>query len=257
MTDQSQAAVAHLGKDLDLFTERARASLAHADREARGFNHNYLGTEHLLLGLLDVEEGVAAKALANLGIQTEKVRQEVDKFIGRGSEPFTGEIGLTPRAKHVLELARDESRQLSHNYIGTEHILLGLAREGEGVAAGILANLGVDLDNARREVVEVLTRQTMKGSVVSCRIWLRDLDAIDLLVEAGIRNTRSDAAAWLIHAGIEGNRELFEGLRTTVADIRRLRQQAQSVARKMILPFDRSPVPAEPEKPEVTPSHQE
>lgn len=240
MSDQSQSAMSQLGqpiidqlrKDLDLFTERARASLAHAQQEARGFNHNYLGTEHLLLGLLDVEDGIAAKALANLGIHTEKVRQAVVDHIGLGSEPSTGEIGLTPRAKHVLGLARDESRQLSHHYIGTEHILLGLAREGEGVAAGILANLEIDLDKARTEVLGVLG-SLAKGMVITCRIWPRDLEAIDLLVEAGIRNTRSDAAAWLIHAGIEGNRELFEQVQTTVADIRRLRQQVQAVAREM------------------------
>lgn len=242
MSDPSQAGanqigkmtIDRIGKDLDLFSERAHKSLVHAEREARGLNHNYIGTEHLLLGVLDVEDGVAAKALANLGAQREKVRQKVVDVIGTGQEPFTGEIGLTPRAKNVLDLARDEARQLSHHYVGTEHILLGLVREGEGIAAGILTNLeGIDLEKARMEVYRVLGTQA-KGNVVTCRIWPRDLEAIDLLVEAGIRNTRSDAAAWLIHAGIEANRELFERVQSTVADIRRLRQQVQSVAREVM-----------------------
>src|SRR5262249_30094116 len=111
-------------------------------------------------------------------------------------------------------------------------ILLGLAREGEGIAAGILTTNEVDLEKARAEVMGILGSQA-KGNVVTCRIWPRDLEAIDLLVEAGIRNTRSDAAAWLIHAGIEGNRELFEKVQATVAEIRRLRRQVQTVALEM------------------------
>jgi hypothetical protein len=230
--DIGRLLVEQLGKDLDLYSERARLSLVNAEQEARGFNHNYIGTEHLLLGLLDVEEGVAAKALANLGVQAEKVRQTIVYTIGTGKDPVAGEIGPTPRAIRVLELTRDEARQLSHHYVGTEHILLGLAREGEGIAAGILTNNDVDLEKARAEVMGILGSQA-KGNVVTCRIWPRDLEAIDLLVEAGIRNTRSDAAAWLIHAGIEGNRELFEKVQATVAEIRRLRRQVQSVALEM------------------------
>ena len=239
-TRLSQEIISFLGKDLDVYTDRARLSFAHADREARALNHNYLGTEHLLLGLLDVKDGVAAKVLANLGAHTEKVREAVVNLVGRGTNPVSGEIGLTPRAKRVLELAREEARQLSHHYVGTEHLLVGLAREGEGVAAGILSDLGIDLETARAQVIAVLGTLA-KGNVITCRIWPRDLDAIDLLIEAGIRNTRSDAAAWLIHAGIEGNRELFERVQTTVADIRRLRQQVQTVARDMGFGQLRSP----------------
>jgi hypothetical protein len=230
--DIGRLVVEQLGKDLDLYSERARLSLVNAEQEARGFNHNYIGTEHLLLGLLDVEDGVAAKALANLGVQAEKVRQTIVYTIGTGKDPVVDDIGPTPRAIRVLELARDEARQLSHHYVGTEHILLGLAREGEGIAAGILTTNEVDLEKARAEVMGILGSQA-KGNVVTCRIWPRDLEAIDLLVEAGIRNTRSDAAAWLIHAGIEGNRELFEKVQATVAEIRRLRRQVQSVALEM------------------------
>lgn len=223
---------AQLGKEFDTFTERARLSLVQAEQEARALNHNYIGTEHLLLGLLAVPDSVAAKALTNLNVPSDKVRQEVIVHIGTGGEPFDGEIGMTPRAKKALGLARQEARQLNHHYVGTEHILLGLVREGEGVAAGILDLLGVDAEKTRAEVIQILGSQA-KGNVITCRIWGRDLDAIDLLIEAGIRNTRSDAAAWLIHAGIEGNRELFERVQTTVAEIRRLRQQVQAVAREM------------------------
>jgi hypothetical protein len=224
--------VDQLGKDLDFFTERARASLVQADLEARGLNHNYIGTEHLLLGLLAVADSVGAKALATLGVQADTVREAVVHNIGTGKEPVTGEIGLTPRAKKVIQLARDEAHQLNHLYVGTEHILLGLLREGEGVAAGILTNLGVEYEKARVEVLAIIGT-LVKGNVITCRIWPRDLEAIDLLVEAGIRNTRSDAASWLIHAGIEANHDLFEQVQTTVADIRRLRQQVQTVAREL------------------------
>ncbi len=232
--------VEQLGKDLDLYSERARLSLAFAEREARELNHNYLGTEHLLLGLFDVADGVAAKVLANLGVEPDKVRQTILNNIGAEAEPFSGEIGPTPRAKHALELARDEARQLNHHYVGTEHILLGLTREGEGVAAGILSTHDVDVEKARAEVTSVLGNLT-KGNVVTCRVSPRDLEAIDLLVAAGIRNTRSDAASWLIHAGIEGNRDLFEKVQATVAEIRRLRRQVQAVALEMAGGHLRSP----------------
>jgi ATP-dependent Clp protease ATP-binding subunit ClpA len=224
--------VEQLGKDLDRYTDRARLSLAAAEREARELNHNYLGTEHLLLGLIDVTEGVAAKVLVNLGVEPDRVRQTIHNILGMGREPVSDEIGPTPRAKQALELAREEARQLNHHYVGTEHILLGLAREGEGVAAGILSTLGVDVEKTRSEVTTVLSGVT-KGNVVTCRVSPRDLEAIDLLVAAGIRNTRSDAAAWLIHAGIASNRELFEKVQATVAEIRRLRRQVQQVALEM------------------------
>ena len=120
----------------DKFTERARRVLTLAQEEALRFNHNYIGTEHLLLGLVREGEGVAAKVLANLGVELNKVRSAVEFIIGRGDRAVMGEIGLTPRAKKVIELAVDEARRLGHHYIGTEHLLLGLVREGEGIAAG-------------------------------------------------------------------------------------------------------------------------
>ena|SRR3989440_5354628 len=140
----------------DKFTERARKVLTLAQEEAQRFQHNYIGTEHLLLGLVREGEGVAAKVLTNLGVQLSDVREAVEFIIGRGERIISGEIGLTPRAKKVIELAVDEARTLNHHYIGTEHILLGLVREGGGIAAGVLASMGVKLEQVRAETLKVL-----------------------------------------------------------------------------------------------------
>jgi ATP-dependent Clp protease ATP-binding subunit ClpC len=139
------------------FTERARRVVVLAREEARMLNQNYIGTEHLLLGLILEGEGVAAKALENLDISLEDVRLQVEKIIGRGEATSIGHIPFTPRAKKVLELSLREALQLGHNYIGTEHILLGLIREGEGVAARVLINLGADLERVRNEVIQLLS----------------------------------------------------------------------------------------------------
>lgn len=139
------------------FTERARRVVVLAREEARMLNQNYIGTEHLLLGLILEGEGVAAKALENLDISLEDVRLQVEKIIGRGEATSIGHIPFTPRAKKVLELSLREALQLGHNYIGTEHILLGLIREGEGVAARVLINLGADLEHVRNEVIQLLS----------------------------------------------------------------------------------------------------
>ena len=119
------------------FSERARRVLTLAQEEAQHLNHSYIGTEHILLGLVREEEGVAANVLTNLGVSLSKVRSAVQFVIGRGEKPSSGEIGLTPRAKRAIELAIDEARYLGHNYIGTEHLLLGLLRGGEGVEVGV------------------------------------------------------------------------------------------------------------------------
>ncbi|MCL5266342.1 MAG: ATP-dependent Clp protease ATP-binding subunit [Chloroflexi bacterium] len=144
----------------DKFTERARKVLTLAQEEAQRFNHNYIGTEHLLLGLVREGDGVAAKVLANMGVELNKVRSAVEFIIGRGDRVVMGEIGLTPRAKKVIELAVDEARRLNHHYIGTEHLLLGLVREGEGIAAGVLESLGVSLDKVRAQVIHVLSQSS-------------------------------------------------------------------------------------------------
>ncbi len=144
----------------DKFTDRARKVLTLAQDEAQRFNHNYIGTEHLLLGLVREGEGVAARVLENMNVELAKVRTAVEFIIGRGDRPVVGEVGLTPRAKRVIELAIDEARRLGHNYIGTEHLLLGLVREGEGIAAGVLESLGVNLDKVRHEVIRVLSQSS-------------------------------------------------------------------------------------------------
>ena len=147
----------------DKFTERARRVLTLAQEEAQRFNHNYIGTEHLLLGLVREGDGVAAKVLANLGVELSKVRSAVEFIIGRGDRAVLGEIGLTPRAKKVIELAVDEARRLNHHYIGTEHLLLGLVREGEGIAAGVLESLGVNLERVRGETTRILSQSAPQG----------------------------------------------------------------------------------------------
>jgi ATP-dependent Clp protease ATP-binding subunit ClpC len=142
------------------FTDRARRVVVLAQEEARMLNHNYIGTEHILLGLIHEGEGVAAKALESLGISLEAVRSQVEEIIGQGQSAPTGHIPFTPRAKKVLELSLREALQLGHNYIGTEHILLGLIREGEGVAAQVLQKLGADLNRVRQQVIQLLSGYT-------------------------------------------------------------------------------------------------
>lgn len=139
------------------FTDRARRVVVLAQEEARMLNHNYIGTEHILLGLIHEGEGVAAKGLEALGISLEAVRSQVEEIIGQGQQAPSGHIPFTPRAKKVLELSLREALQLGHNYIGTEHILLGLIREGEGVAAQVLVKLGADLNRVRQQVIQLLS----------------------------------------------------------------------------------------------------
>jgi ATP-dependent Clp protease ATP-binding subunit ClpA len=138
------------------FTDRARRVVVLAQEEARLLNHDYIGTEHILLGLIHEGEGVAAQALQSLGISLAAVRSQVDSIIGQGMEGPAGHIPITPRAKKVMELSLRESLQLGHNYIGTEHLLLGLIREGEGVAAQVLVKLGAGLDRVRAAVIRLL-----------------------------------------------------------------------------------------------------
>ena len=145
------------------FSEKARRVLSLAQEEAQRFNHTYIGTEHILLGLVRETDGVAAKVLNNLGVELSKVRSAVEFIIGRGERTPSGEIGLTPRAKKVIELAVDEARRLNHNYIGTEHLLIGLMREGEGVPAGVLESLGVTLDKIRAETSRVLSQNVQQS----------------------------------------------------------------------------------------------
>jgi ATP-dependent Clp protease ATP-binding subunit ClpC len=149
------------------FTDRARRVVVLAQEEARMLNHNYIGTEHILLGLIHEGEGVAAKGLESLGISLEAVRAQVEEIIGQGQQAPSGHIPFTPRAKKVLELSLREALQLGHNYIGTEHILLGLIREGEGVAAQVLVKLGADLSRVRQQVIQLLSGYQGKEAVAA------------------------------------------------------------------------------------------
>ena len=239
-----------MNDNFEKFTERARRTLSQAQHEAQQLNHNYMGTEHLLLGLLGKPDGVAYKMLEYMGVQPDTVRAAVMHIIGRGDRIVLGEIGLTPRSKKAIELAVDEARRLNQHFVGTEHLLLGLIREGEGIAAAVLKSAGVTLERARSALRDMmLARQrgsapqpaastpasasAPKNNVVTCRLDDAAVSALDALVEAGIRSTRSDAAAWLISAGIEAHRELFDRVNTTVNEIRKLRLEARDIARQV------------------------
>ena len=172
------------------FTDRARRVVVLAQEEARMLNHNYIGTEHILLGLIHEGEGVAAKALESLGISLDAVRQQVEEIIGQGQQAPSGHIPFTPRAKKVLELADRETRALGHDYVGTEHILLGLIREGDGVAAQVLVKLGADLNRVRQQVTQMLhgyqgadvpSAGSRRGKRVSARLLDDALVRIDAL----------------------------------------------------------------------------
>jgi len=224
------------------FTEKMRLVLDLAQEEAHELHHNYVGTEHLLLGLLREGESIAYNVLHSLGIELEAVRRAVTFIVGPGKEAVTGEIGFTPRAVAATTLAFNEAGHLRQEKIAPEHLLLGLTREGEGIAAGLMRAFGTTLEKVRAQTFQAIAlasggkaaeQPSSKSNVVTCRIDGRDLDAVDALIEAGIRSTRSDAAAWLIHAGIEANRQLFEKVYGTVAEIRRLRVVAQSLAQEV------------------------
>jgi ATP-dependent Clp protease ATP-binding subunit ClpC len=178
----------------DKFTERARRVLTLAQEEAHRFNHNYIGTEHILLGLVREGDGVAAKVLANLGVELNKVRSAVEFIIGRGDRTVLGEIGLTPRAKKVIELAVDEARRLNHSYIGTEHLLLGLVREGEGIAAGVLESLGVNLERVRAETTKILSQSAPQAASTGARQATRTptVDQLGIDLTQAARNNQLD-----------------------------------------------------------------
>ncbi len=167
------------------FSERARRVLTLAQEEAQSLNHSYIGTEHILLGLVREEEGVAAKVLINLGVGLSKVRASVEFVTGRGDKPGATETGLTPRARRVIELAIDEARYLGHNYIGTEHLLLGLLREGEGIAFGVLDSLGITIDRARAEVERILSQTPPKSKAT------RSVSRTPVLDQLGINLTEA------------------------------------------------------------------
>ena len=174
------------------FTDRARRVVVLAQEEARMLNHNYIGTEHILLGLIHEGEGVASKALESLGISLESVREQVQEIIGQGQQAPTGHIPFTPRAKKVLEYSLREALQLGHSYIGTEHILLGLIREGEGVAAQVLVKLGADLNRVRQQVIQLISGyQGKEGGATASRS-----ESSSAFLARGVNGMCPDGACW-------------------------------------------------------------
>jgi hypothetical protein len=193
------------------FTDRARRVVVLAQEEARLLNHNHIGTEHILLGLIHEGEGVAYLALTELGISLDAVRAQVEAEIGQGSEAPGGHIPFTPRAKKVLELSLREALQLGHNYIGTEHILLGLIREGEGVAARVLVGLGAGLDRVRQQVVQLLASAgASQAEQVAAGPSRTRQQAVTAMVAGGPGSYR-DEPAELVRV-VPLAREVFHGL---------------------------------------------
>ncbi len=233
MGDQEvESAVSRLSETrstFERFTGRTRKVLASAQEEATRFNHKYIDTEHVLLGLLRVDEGVAIRALARLGVTSDQVRAAVEDRIGRSDYLTQTDTGLTPRVKQALELAVEEANWVKQSYVCTEHILLGLIRAGEGIAADVLASFEVGLEQVHAEVARILAPRP-KDTVIMCRLDDGARNALDTLIEAGICGTRSAAASWLIQAGIEAHATLFDRVSANVAQIRRLREETQQLA---------------------------
>jgi ATP-dependent Clp protease ATP-binding subunit ClpA len=209
------------------FTPRAKKAVNLADEEAARLHHELLGTHHLLLGLLREGEGIAAQVLARHGV-------ELDKARAAAAQPAITDV----RFDHALERAEHEAHNLGHTYLGTEHLLLAVLHDSDAAGLSVLRALGADsaaIEAALRVVISLAPGTYVvrgpKDNVVTCRVDDTALSAIDALVEAGIRSTRSDATAWLIDSGIEANRDFFAQVHSTVAEIRRLREQAQALAR--------------------------
>ena len=252
--EQVDGSIAPDGR-FDLLTARVKKVLVLAEEEARRLNHNHIGTEHLLLGLVREGKGTGSVVLADLGVDLGKARSTVESVVHRGERPAAGGVQLNPQATQTIELAVEEARRLRHGYVGTEHLLLGLVREGESPAASVLSGLDVSAEQVRSTVqqrllleasaeparlrtrVEQSLRRFFSGprdNVLSIRVDNRDVAAIDALVEAGVLKTRSEAAAWLIKSGIEANRSLFEQVQAKTAEIRRLREEAQALIHRHV-----------------------
>jgi ATP-dependent Clp protease ATP-binding subunit ClpC len=176
------------------FSERARRVLTLAQEEAQRFNHANIGPEHVLLGIVGEPDGVAAKVLVNMGVSLNKVRSAVEFIIGHGEATTRGEVGLSPGAKRVIELAIDEARYIGHNYIGTEHLLLGLLREGEGIAARVLDSLGVTLEKVRAEITKVQEQGVTRPKATTGRSASRTpaLDQLGIDLTAAARSGKLD-----------------------------------------------------------------
>jgi ATP-dependent Clp protease ATP-binding subunit ClpA len=258
----------------DRFTQRGRAAITQSAAEARRLNHPSVGPEHIFLGMIGQAEGVAGWVLAELGVTLDVAREKVESLAGRGERTMRGEIPFSPEGKRVLTLALDEARRLGHNYIGTEHLLLALFQlddtPGGVPIANVMMEFRLNAESVRALIMRELSQPQRQRStharlplgplgagllpqmggarsnVVMCRVNDPDLEAIDTLIEAGVRATRSDAAAWLIHAGIEGNKSLFERLEATVREIRRLREQAHTITQEVVSDESRPTEPGAP-----------
>ena len=235
------------------FAEQARRVVVFAQEEARGLKHNYIGTEHILLGLLREEDGLAAHVLASLDVTLERVRAEVVRIVGSGEEPTEGQVPFTPRTKHVLELALRESLSLGHVQVGTEHVLLGLVREGEGVAARILRDLDADLEQIRNEVIRMLSASAPQPSGItlgSSKAWQRIapdwLDGLGLMLdgladeirrELGREPDAGDLLLVLTAAPDSVPARALEQLKVDVdelwGEVEHLRRQAQATKRQL------------------------
>ncbi len=241
---------------LERFTQRAKRVVILSQEEARLLNRS-IGPEHVLLGIVAEEHGIGGRVLGKLGVTLELAREIVESLAGRMERPpKSRETKFSEEGKIALELALAEARRLKHGYIGTEHLLLGLFLLENGPIIDVIRLLQV----SRERVLEEVTRALASGgdpdtwlewapldlvapqlpggarnNVVMCRVSDRDLEAIDILVEGGVRATRSEAAAWLIGAGVDSNKAVFDKLHATVAEIRRLREQAQEITRRLAL----------------------
>jgi hypothetical protein len=208
------------------FTDRARRVIVLAQEEARMLNHNYIGTEHILLGLVREGEGVAAEALESLGISLDAVRQQVEEIIGQGQHAPSGHIPFTPRAKKVLELSLREALQLGHNYIGTEHILLGLIREGDGVAAQVLVKLGADLNRVRPRVIELTSGQQPDPRPAQESVPLADIQARLAAIADRLATVEQQVGTAADTSDLDAQIDTVRGERHAAADAQEYEQAA-------------------------------
>ncbi len=252
---------------LERFTRRAKRAIVRAQEYAEQLNHEAVSPEHIFLGLADDPQSVGTRALASVGVNVDDVREAVHAVIPRGKRIVRGgKTRFSPEGKNLLEQALREARHLRHRYIGTEHLVLALFHPTEGPIGPLFEKLGVTHDQVRDCVVQILTAEAVtqsvaeigsaplppavaRSNVVMCRISDRDLEAIDMLVEARICGTRSEAAAWLISAGIAMNKALFDRLSATVQEIRRLQEQARMIIRDDAKSSPPSEAPRPPEPP--------
>jgi len=237
----------------DAFDGRARQALQRARDESERDGLEYIGTEQLLLGLLAQPGGAARRVLRNFDIELDAARTALRRFRSVSAEQpdaSAPDVGLTPPAKRMLELAVEEARTLGHTSIGTEHLLLGLIAVGEGALIDLLALRGIDPNTVRSRTLQVARghrsrsgagrplliapesqiRDVTQNNVIMCRVDDIDMDAIDTLIEAGVRANRSDAAGWLIKAGLESKRAVLDSVRDKVLEIRRIREDARALA---------------------------